>query len=73
MCDATARKEQIWHKMLLDGVIPQSIGGGIGQSRLCQFMLRCIHIGEVQYGFYHPDEVQKLKDIGVTLLGLGEF
>mmetsp|Transcript_23209 Transcript_23209/g.57258 ORF Transcript_23209/g.57258 Transcript_23209/m.57258 type:complete len:404 (-) Transcript_23209:343-1554(-) len=73
LCDATDRKAMTWHKMLLDGTIPQSIGGGIGQSRLCQFMLRCIHIGEVQYGFYHPEEVAALKAKGVTLLGLGEF
>eukprot|EP00961_Rhodomonas_salina_P196839 2656916-Rhodomonas_salina.1 len=50
LCNAEARKEQVWHKMLMEGTIPQSIGGGIGQSRLCQFMLRTAHIGEVQYG-----------------------
>jgi len=71
LCDATKRTEQIWHKMLLDGTIPQSIGGGIGQSRLCQFMLRCAHIGEVQYGWYHPKAVATCQEHGMTLLGLG--
>ena len=67
------RKEYMWHQMLLNGVLPQTIGGGIGQSRLCQFMLRCAHIGEVQHGFYDPEEVEALKKANIRLLGLGEF
>lgn len=73
LCDVNERKELIWHKMLLDGTLPQTIGGGIGQSRLCQFMLRCAHIGEVQHGWYDPDEVVALKEKNISLLGLGEF
>lgn len=60
-----------WHKMLMDGTLPQTIGGGVGQSRLCQFMLRCAHIGEVQHGWYDPQEVEALRKHGITLLGLG--
>ena len=42
------RKEMMFHKRLLNGEFPQSIGGGIGQSRLCMFFLRKAHIGEIQ-------------------------
>lgn len=73
LCGCPERKEFLWHKMLLDGTLPQTIGGGIGQSRLCQYMLRCAHIGEVQHGWYDPDEVEVLKEKGISLLGLGEF
>lgn len=73
LCGNNDRKELIWHQMLLDGTLPQTIGGGIGQSRLCQFMLRCAHIGEVQHGWYNPEEVDFLKTKNVSLLGLGEF
>jgi len=73
LCDAEERKEYLWHQLLLNGKLPQSIGGGIGQSRLCQFMLRCAHIGEVQHGWYDPREVEELKEHNIRLLGLGEF
>ena len=42
------RLELEWHKALINGLFPLSIGGGIGQSRLCMFLLRKKHIGEVQ-------------------------
>lgn len=48
----TARKELAFHKALLHDQLPLTIGGGIGQSRLCMFMLRKQHIGEVQYCEY---------------------
>lgn len=73
MCGCPERKDYVWHQMLLNGTLPQTIGGGIGQSRLCQFMLRCAHIGEVQHGWYDPEEVTFLKDHNIRLLGLGEF
>ncbi len=73
LCGNNERKELIWHKMLLDGTLPQTIGGGIGQSRLCQFMLRCAHLGEVQHGWWNPAEVKILKENNISLLGLGEF
>ena len=53
------RKELLFHKSLLEDKIPLSIGGGIGQSRLCMFLLRCVHIGEVQVSIW-PEEMQKL-------------
>ena len=73
LCGCPERKDLVWHRMLLDGTLPQTIGGGIGQSRLCQFMLQCAHIGEVQHGWYNPAEVEILKNANVRLLGLGEF
>jgi aspartate--ammonia ligase len=73
LCGCPERKDFTWHQMLLDGKLPQTIGGGIGQSRVCQFMLQCAHIGEVQHGWYNPSEVEVLKEHNIRLLGLGEF
>jgi aspartate--ammonia ligase len=73
LCECPERADFVWHRMLLDGTLPQTIGGGIGQSRLCQFMLQCAHIGEVQHGWYNPAEVEELKKHNIRLLGLGEF
>lgn len=53
LCECPERAELPWHKLLLNGTYPQSIGGGIGQSRLCQFMLRCIHIGMYLFWFLY--------------------
>ena len=50
------RAELMFHRMLLEDRIPLSIGGGIGQSRLCMFLLRCAHIGEVQASVW-PEEM----------------
>ncbi len=52
------RKELMFHRMLLEGELPQTMGGGIGQSRLCMFYLRTAHIGEVACGIW-PDEMQQ--------------
>ena len=52
------RLELYFHKRLLDGSLPLSIGGGIGQSRLCMFYLRKAHIGEIQASIW-PDEMRK--------------
>ncbi len=50
------RVELLFHKSLLEDKIPLSIGGGIGQSRLCMYFLRCAHIGEVQSSIW-PEEM----------------
>ncbi|MGD9930394.1 MAG: aspartate--ammonia ligase [Mangrovibacterium sp.] len=50
------RKELLWHERLLNGEFPLSIGGGIGQSRLCMYFLRKAHIGEIQSSLW-PDEM----------------
>ena len=52
---AESRKELYFHKRLLSGELPQSIGGGIGQSRLCMFYLRKAHIGEIQASIWPAD------------------
>ncbi len=62
------RRELLYHTMLLDGKLPYSIGGGIGQSRLCMFLLRKRHIGEVQVGVWDTAEKEKLKSSGIQLL-----
>ncbi|MDH6342026.1 aspartate--ammonia ligase [Parabacteroides sp. PFB2-12] len=54
--DCEERKELQFHKSLLEDKIPLSIGGGIGQSRLCMFLLHCAHIGEVQASIW-PEEM----------------
>ncbi|HDP75706.1 MAG TPA: aspartate--ammonia ligase [Bacteroidales bacterium] len=48
-----------YHSMLLNGKLPQSIGGGIGQSRLCMFLLRKVHIAQVQASVWPEREGQK--------------
>ena len=62
------RKELMWHKMLLNDQLPLTIGGGIGQSRLCMYFLRKAHIGEIQSSIW-PDEMIKIcKANGIHLL-----
>ncbi|WP_151409160.1 aspartate--ammonia ligase [Anaerococcus sp. Marseille-P9784] len=57
-----------YHRMLLDGELPLTIGGGIGQSRICMFFLQKAHIGEVQVSYW-PDEDRKLlSNKGIYLL-----
>ena len=46
--DAEDRKELLYHKMLLNDELPLTIGGGLGQSRICMYFMKTVHIGEVQ-------------------------
>ncbi len=62
------RSQLPFHKMLLKGELPQSIGGGIGQSRLCMFLLRKKHIGEVQVSLWPEKELLALSEQGISLL-----
>ena len=62
------RKEFPFHKALLNGELPYTIGGGIGQSRMCMFFLRKAHIGEVQSSYWPQDVVKYCKDHGALLL-----
>jgi aspartate--ammonia ligase len=64
----TERKELWWHKRLLAGEFPLSIGGGIGQSRLCMFFLRKAHIGEVQSSVWPKELLAECNEAGVILL-----
>ena len=62
------RAELPFHKMLLDGTLPLTMGGGIGQSRLCMLLLGKAHVGEVQVSLWDDATVQACKDAGVELL-----
>ncbi|SHL03397.1 aspartate--ammonia ligase [Hymenobacter psychrotolerans] len=62
------RQELSFHARLLAGELPQSIGGGIGQSRVCMFMLRKGHIGEVQVSIWPEAVREELVGAGVGLL-----
>lgn len=62
------RKELMWHKMLLNNQLPLSIGGGIGQSRLCMYFLRKAHIGEIQSSIWPDEMIEKCKVNGIHLL-----
>ncbi len=63
-----SRKELYFHKRLLNGELPQSIGGGIGQSRLCMFYLRKGHIGEIQAGIWPCKMRQEAEELGMPLI-----
>ena len=62
------RRELPFHKMLLNDELPLTIGGGIGQSRLCMLMIGCAHIGEVQCSLWDDETVEKCRQAGIPLL-----
>ena len=62
------RRELPYHKMLLNGELPLTIGGGIGQSRLSLLLLGKAHIGEVQASIWDDDTVRLCAEKGVMLL-----
>jgi aspartate--ammonia ligase len=62
------RRELPFHKMLLNDELPLTIGGGIGQSRLCMLMMGCAHIGEVQASIWDAETVEKCEQAGIPLL-----
>ena len=62
------RKDLPFHKALLNGELPYTIGGGIGQSRMCMFFLRKAHIGEVQSSHWSEEEIKICEANGVHLL-----
>jgi aspartate--ammonia ligase len=62
------RKDLLFHRRLLNGELPLSIGGGIGQSRLCMFYLRKAHIGEIQSSLWSKEMVDQCLEHNITLL-----
>ncbi len=62
------RAQLPFHKMLLDGQLPLTIGGGIGQSRLCMLLLGKAHVGEVQVSLWDEQTRRACRDAGVCLL-----
>ena len=62
------RKGLYFHKRLLDGTLPQSIGGGIGQSRLCMVILHKAHVGEIQASIWPDEQRKECKEAGMNLI-----
>lgn len=65
---ATDRMNLAFHRALLAGEYPPSIGGGIGQSRLCMFLLQKAHIGEVQASIWPEDQLAACREAGMMIL-----
>ena len=62
------RLQYEYHKGIVDGTLPLTIGGGIGQSRLCMLILEKAHIGEVQSSIWPEEMVKKCKENNINLL-----
>lgn len=62
------RKELYFHKKLLSGELPQSIGGGIGQSRLCMVLLHKAHLGEIQASIWPDEMVKEAAGMGMSII-----
>jgi len=57
-----------YHQSIINETLPLSIGGGIGQSRLCMFLLKKVHIGEVQSSYWPKEDIEEFKKYNVNLL-----
>ncbi len=64
----THRQSLPFHKALIEGDLPQTMGGGIGQSRLCMFLLEKVHIGEVQVSVWDETTLEMCEASGIQLL-----
>ncbi|MBW2972526.1 aspartate--ammonia ligase, partial [Candidatus Woesearchaeota archaeon] len=62
------REKLPFHSGVLSGSIPLSVGGGIGQSRLCMLMLQKAHIGEVQSSVWPESHAAEMEEKGIRLL-----
>lgn len=62
------RETLYFHQRLLSGSLPQTIGGGIGQSRLCMFYLRKAHIGEIQASIWPEDMKKECLESGINII-----
>ena len=62
------RAELQFHSKLLKGELAFTMGGGIGQSRLCMYLLRKAHIGETQVSAWPPEMIEECKKAGIPLL-----
>lgn len=68
LADAEDRKNLKFHKSLLAKELPYTIGGGIGQSRICMFFLEKLHIGEVQASCWPEEMIEEFDKIGAKFL-----
>ena len=66
--NAEDRRELFFHKMLLNGELPLTVGGGLGQSRICMYFMKAIHIGEVQASVWPKEMVQEFREKGIEFL-----
>ena len=65
---AENRRELLYHKMLLNDELPLTIGGGLGQSRICMYFMKAAHIGEVQSSVWPEEMVRDFKRKGIEFL-----
>ena len=68
LANANDRRAFPYHKMILDGTLPLTIGGGIGQSRLCMLLLEKAHVGEVQTSVWPAEMIEACKEHNIPLL-----
>ncbi|SKC82312.1 aspartate--ammonia ligase [Maledivibacter halophilus] len=68
LADCEKRKELPYHKDLLEGKLPYTVGGGIGQSRMCMFFLQKAHIGEVQAAIWPEEMIEACEKESIILL-----
>ena len=68
LANCNDRRQLPFHRMLLNDELPLTIGGGIGQSRLCMLMIGCAHIGEVQCSMWDDATLETCKAAGIPLL-----
>ena len=68
LSDCNNRRVLPFHQMLLNGELPTTMGGGIGQSRMCMLLLGKAHIGEVHASIWDQDTLKACKDAGIVLL-----
>ena len=66
--DCCERAELPWHRRLLAGELPECIGGGIGQSRICMLLLQKRHVGEVQVSAWPEEVLRECRAEGISLL-----
>ena len=68
LANATDRLKNDYHKQIMQGTLPLTIGGGIGQSRLCMLILEKAHIGEVQASLWPTEMIERCEEAGIKLL-----
>ena len=66
--NAENRKGLLFHRMLLNGELPLTIGGGLGQSRICMYFMKTVHIGEVQSSVWPEEMIQEFREKGIEFL-----
>jgi aspartate--ammonia ligase len=68
LAGADERREMAYHQAVMNDELPLSIGGGIGQSRICMYFLKKAHIGEVQVSVWPQDMIETCEKNGMILL-----